>query len=323
MDADYKAASTSALTSWPPELEKNATEDYRKYFNEREHLYHDSDGFLCHKGTFVVPKPLRLTYLNRLLSMHQAAAKMVQRARQSLWWPFMHRDVTNFAKTCETCERFKPSNPSEPIRHHAPASYVFQYIHMDLGQWMGRYYLVIIDQYSSFPHLVECGKTATTDQVIDAVVKLISLFSVPEIIFSDGGPQFVENGKFPAFCAEWGIHHSSSSPYMPRSNGVAEEAVKEMKKIIRANTSTSGVFDSASAASGLQMFRNTPRSPTDLSPAQIVFGHAIRDSLPAHREDFVPSQRYEVERRLQEVRELRKSADNRSTSRELPLLFPG
>ena len=323
-DAEYQAASQSAVSSWPPKLKDDVSEDYKVYFRERDNLHHDSDGFLCHNNKFVVPKSLRKTYLMRLLSMHQAAAKMVKRARQSLWWPYMHRDVTSFAKTCQTCEKSKPSNQSEPIQSHTPATYSFQYLHLDLAQWMGRYYLIMIDQFSSFPHLVPLGKTATTDQVISVVTKFISLFSVPEIIYSDGGPQFVENGKFPTFCTEWGIRHVSSSPYMSNSNGVAEEAVKEMKKIIKANTSTSGVLDESSASSGLMMFRNTARSPTDLSPAQILFGHAIRDSLPAHRDDFVPTQRFEVERRLRQVRELRDAASNKvSTSKELSLLFPG
>ena len=322
-DEDYIQASFCTCKGWPASLSEDTTNEIRSYFNAREDLYHDSDGFLCHKGTFVVPKDLRNTYLKRLLAMHQAAGKMVQRARQSLWWPFMKRDITNFSKTCEPCEKFKPSNPTEPIRRHEPATYSFQYLHMDLGQHMGKFYLIMVDQFSSYPHIVECGKTATTQQVIDAVIDFITLFSVPEIIFSDGGPQFLENGKFPDFCTQWGIHHETSSPYMSRSNGIAEEAVKEMKKIIRANVSASGILDKASALSGLQMFRNTARSPTDLSPAQIIFGHAVRDSLPAHRENFAPTQRFEVERRLQEVRELRNSSTSKEQGRELPLLFPG
>jgi hypothetical protein len=76
-------------------------------------------------------------------------------------------------------------------------------------------------------------------------------------------------------CAEWGIHHKSSSPYRPHSNGVDEKAVKGKKNTICAISSTLGVFYSASAASSLHMFRNTPRSPTDLSPALIVFRQTI------------------------------------------------
>ena len=95
----------------------------------------------------------------------------------------MKRDITNFAKTCETCEMYKPSQ-SESLRHHTPATYAFQYVHMDIGEVRGRYYLFSVDQFSGYPHLYDCGKTATAQQVIDATIHLITLFSVPEVIYS-------------------------------------------------------------------------------------------------------------------------------------------
>ena len=112
---------------------------------------------------------------------------------------------------------------------------------------------------------------------------------------------------------------SSGESDMSRSKGVAEECVKEMKKIIRANISGAGILNQSSALAGLIMFRNTPRSPTDLSPAQILFGHPIRDNLPHRRNQLVPTQRFEVERRLQDHRQ----REAQGTQRELPILHPG
>ena len=113
----------------------------------------------------------------------------------------------------------------------------------------------------------------------------------------------LENGKFEDFCKEWGIKHVSSSPYMPRSNGIPEECVKEMKKIIMAKISSAGVLDKSSALTGLQMFRNMPWSPTDLSPAQFIFGIQILG--------------------LQEVRHIGGEKQSKKVQRELPLLHPG
>ena len=82
-----------------------------------------------------------------------------------------------------------------------------------------------------------------------------------------------------------------------------------------------GILDQSSALAGLIMFRNTPRSPTDLSPAQILFGHPIRDNLPHRRNQLLPTQRFEVERRLQDHRQRQHEAQG--TQRELPILHPG
>jgi hypothetical protein len=105
---------------------------------------------------------------------------------------------------------------------------------------------------------------------------------------------------------------------MSRSNGVAEEAVKEMKKIIRANISPIGVLNRPSTVAGLMMFRNTPRSPTDLSPAQLIFGQDIRDSLPITRASLTPEHRFAVEERLHTVRK-----EKTNGKKEMELLQQG
>ncbi len=322
-DPDY-ASLKSLIERGFPNQKAEMEDKLAPFWQYRDDLYIDSDEFIVYKDRLFIPKELRRTYLLRLLSMHQAADKMMARARKSLWWPFITRDVQNVALTCKPCQEYKPSNRDEPLRPHEPATYPFQFVHMDLGEVNGKYFLISADQYSGFTHIFECGKTAKTAQVIEHTVSLFENFSVPITIYSDGGPQFKENGEFDDFCEKWGIQHINSSPYMSRSNGVAEEAVKEMKKIIRANVSQAGVLDRQSTVAGLMMFRNTPRSPTNLSPAQIIFGQDVRDCLPMNRTNLRPDNRFAVEQRLQEVREKRKEKENDTKGkREMELLRPG
>ena len=253
--------------------------------------------------------------------MHQGAAKMT--ARVSLWWPFMARDISTFAKSCLPCETTKPSNPVETIVSHEAAEYPFQFLHMDIGQEQGRYYLITTDQYSNYPHIYDTGQTCTTKQVIAATVEFITHFSIPEIIYSDGGPQFVPVGEFDIFCKEWGIRHILSSPYMPRSNGHAEAAVEQTKKLIQANLCSNGIINRQSCLAGLQVFRNTPRQPTGKSPAELIFGRPIRDSIPMHRESLLPEYRFRQEEKLYNHRQNKMSdIEKQEKGRELPLLRP-
>jgi hypothetical protein len=142
-------------------------------------------------------------------------------------------------------------------------------------------------------------------------------------LYSDGGPQFVKDGELYKFCEEWGIRHIRSSPYMPRSNGVAESGVKEMKKLIQANLSSSGILNIASAISGIQMFRNTPQTTTGESPAQLIFGRDIRVSLPCNRQHLLPQLRFAAEKRLFDHEQKRQpDAIRYGPKRELPLLTP-
>src|SRR6266404_8073930 len=117
--------------------------------------------------------------------MHQAADKMAARAKKSIWWPFIKHDIQNVAQSCKTCQERKPSNPPETIRHHEEATFPFQFIHMDLANYEGKQFLISTDQYSAFPHIVECGKTATAAQVVGHVRAMITHYSIPVTIYTD------------------------------------------------------------------------------------------------------------------------------------------
>jgi hypothetical protein len=130
---------------------------------------------------------------------------MEARARKSIWWPFLSQDIKNIAKTCSPCQEKQPSQAAEPKRAHEEALYPFQSLHMDLATYEGRQFLILIDQFSRFPHAYECGKHATTKQVTDHITSFISSYSMPVRIYSDRGPQFKD--EFDDFCKRWSINH--------------------------------------------------------------------------------------------------------------------
>jgi hypothetical protein len=69
-----------------------------------------------------------------------------------------------------------------------------------MGEHLGKHYLFTVDQFSNYSHIFECGQKSVTQQIIDATVGLVTPFSVLESIYSDGGPQLLENEKFEDFC---------------------------------------------------------------------------------------------------------------------------
>jgi hypothetical protein len=70
------------------------------------------------------------------------------------------------------------------------------------------------------------------------------------------------------------------------------------------------------------MFRNTPRLPTDLSPAQLVFGWHLQDTLPFSRQMLHPQCRFKIEKRRLEVQESQRQENDASKRQKLPLLRP-
>jgi hypothetical protein len=327
-DVEYQQLS-KYLSHGHPSSKEEWPDNLKQFFPMRDDLYFDTDGFIVYGEKLFVPTELRTTYLKRLLAMHQGAHKMSERAKKSIWWPFINRDIKNVAKTCEPCVERAPSNRQEDQKQHEQAIYPFQFLHIDLAQYGGRYFLITVDQYSGFPNIYECGKTAVTRQVTDHLKQLFATFSIPVTIYSDGGPQFLEGEtidkfEFGKFCKDWGVEHVTSSPHHHQSNGIAEEAVKEMKKIISATFDADrGRLKQSELAAALLLFRNTPRAPTDLSPSEMVFGQIVRDNLPISRQLFKPQARFEVEKRLQEVREERDRRNRVVKPFQHPLLHPG
>merc|ERR1712082_368089 len=101
----------------------------------------------------------------------------------------------------------------------------------------------------------------------------------PVILETDGGPPF-NGGEFARFCKKWGIHHRLSSAGYPQSNGRAELAVKTAKRILADNITEGGSLDRDAVTRALLQYKNTPLAGVGESPAQIVYGRPITDSLP-------------------------------------------
>ena len=143
-----------------PNAKANMPERLKGFWQARKHLHLDEDGLIQHGERLFIPTKLRATILDRLLAMHQAADKMLARARQCIWWPFLTNDIHTAAAKCRPCQELKPSLPREPLRHHKLPEFPFQYLHADLAIYEGHQFLNTVDQYSGFPHLFEMGKSA-------------------------------------------------------------------------------------------------------------------------------------------------------------------
>ena len=115
------------------------------------------------------------------------------------------------------------------------------------------------------------------------IVQLKSLFSrhgIPSTLMSDGGPQF-SSAEFKQFTNEWGIEHKMSSPYYPQSNGLVENCVKVVKRIL-------GKAADRGEDPYLAMlaYRSSPLD-CGKSPSELLFGRKIRSRLPYRCETYI------------------------------------
>ena len=70
-----------------------------------------------------------------------------------------------------------------------------------------------------------------------------------------------------------------SSAHFPQSNSSAEVAVKSAKRLLMSNTGPTGNLDHDRFVHAILQLRNTPDRDCHISPAQIIFGRPLRDTL--------------------------------------------
>jgi hypothetical protein len=187
-DQEYEALKTVIIKDGWPERKIDLAWNLEPFWSQRYNLSIDKDGFIIKEGCLLVLARLCQMYQQRLLAMHQLADKMEAHTQKSFWWPFKGRDIKNIAKTCSPCQEKLPSQAAELDRALEEAHYLFQSLHMDLSTYEGRQFLILVDQFSSFPHAYKCGKHATTKQATDFSTLFISNYSAPVTIYSEGGP---------------------------------------------------------------------------------------------------------------------------------------
>ena len=119
-----------------------------------------------------------------------------------------------------------------------------------------------MDCYTDWPDIIPMRHNTTTSQITTALQQGFCRTAIPDIIWSDGGPQFTST-KFNQFSQQWGFRHKISSPYHPQSNRKIDSTVKSMKKIIY--TVWSGHFlDHDKFCCALLQYRNTPSRKDEL-----------------------------------------------------------
>ena len=281
-DPEYAALQTVILAGFP-EHRHDLQPSLRPYWGVRSMLALD-DGLIVYGPRLVIPQSLRHETLTRLHDGHQGINRTKRRARQTVYWPGIDRDVENAVQSCSSCRRYVPSQSNEPLwQNDAPPSRVFESVSADYFHVAGRTYLVYVDRKSGWPHVFSCPRDAASAHHLTSVLRRVFADTgVPVLLRTDGGPQFT-SGTVRRFLQQWGVRHEISSPGYPRSNGHAESAVKSVKRLVL--TTAAGGLDSDKFARALLELRNTPRAD-GRSPAQILFGHPLRSSVPAHHRAF-------------------------------------
>ena len=178
-------------------------------------------------------------------------------------------------KRCHQCLLLLPANCKEPLQRPPLPTRPWDKLGLDLCSLNEKEYLIITDYFSFCIEVRELRKITKAPIVIKKLKEVFSRFGSPVEVLSDGDPQF-SCKAFQDFAKEWGFQHmyAISSPTHAQSDGKAEAALKNVKKLLKKCGALNDEF-----WKGMLAIRNTPLS-SGKSPAQLLLGRSLRDSLP-------------------------------------------
>ena len=200
----------------------------------------------------------------------------------------MDADVERSVRLCAECQEMQSSPPPAPLHPWKWPTRPWARLHLDFaGPFEGKLFFVIVDAHSKWIEAT-CTSSTSSSVVIEELRTVCAKFGLPETIVTDNGTGFV-SAEFKEFLRKNGIKHTTSAPYHPATNGMAERAVQIVKKGLK--KVKAGTIK-ARLAKVLFAYRITPQTTTGISPSEMLLGKRPRsrlDLLKPHTTERVES----------------------------------
>lgn len=265
-------------SGWPSEKSK-VDDAVKPFWNFREELCF-YNGLLFKGDKIVVPHSLQADMLKRIHEGHLGIERCKQRAREVMFWPGMSAQITDLIKGCLTCNMYQNSQTKEPMLSYKIPDLPWEHVASDLFMYKNAMYLLVVDYYSNFIEVVKLPDIKSST-VIMYMKSLFARHGIPKLLTSDQGTQYTSS-EFAQFMKEWDIKHVFTSPYFPKSNGLAERSVGIIKRLL-SKCDESG----QDPYLALLNLRNTPRDNLP-SPAELLMSRKLNCRLPRSKQMLKP-----------------------------------
>ena len=196
-----------------------------------------------------------------------------------VWFPGLNDKVDHPIKECAACQSVIHIKRIEPLKMSEMPSKPWTNLSADFCCPLpsGDYLFVFTDKYSRYP-IVEFIKSESATTVILVLDKVISTFSIPNVIKTDNGSPF-NSYAFRQYAENIGFKHPRVTPLWPRANPQAESFNTPMMKTIKtANVERKSWKQELYKF--LRQYRATPHTSTGYTPFQLLFGREPATKFP-------------------------------------------
>ena len=175
------------------------------------------------------------------LAGHPGYERTLEAVQRTFWWPAITRDVREYVRTCELCQRNKPSNRAPPglLQPLSVPAGKWQSVSIDfivaLPKTPGGFdaVAVFVDRLTKMVHLAPCTSNVTAADTARLFLQhVVRLHGVPDETVTDRGPQFNSN-FWKALTGLLGTKHKMSSAYHPQTDGQTERMNQTLECMLR------------------------------------------------------------------------------------------
>ena len=124
----------------------------------------------------IIPRALRQEVMRILHSAHQCPVKMMDRARDSVFWAGITSDLERLRDSCSYCNRNAPSQTMMPPQPLASPDYPFQMVVADYCNIKGKSWLVLCDRFSGWLSVQHFLREATATDLVRTLKEYFSIY---------------------------------------------------------------------------------------------------------------------------------------------------
>jgi len=209
---------------------------------------------------------------------HLGFDKTYYEIRQKFFWPNLLGTVCEFCKSCEICQKMKPSNnkPIAPMKPIVVRS-VWELAHLDCAgplvttQRGNKYFLIVVDHCSKFS-VTRAVSNCTAKTVMQFLEEaFFFIYGIPIKLITDQGRNF-ESELFKQFCNNYHIDKVRTTSYHPQSNGLVERTIRSIKQILRTLVDDDHMNWDVLLPKATFIYNNSLHSSTGVSPHSLIYG---------------------------------------------------
>ena len=208
---------------------------------ERSYLYHAATRLYIPNDIALKTRILQECH-DTALSGHLGKDKTSEQVKRRFYWPKMDDDILQYVRSCDACQRNKPSqqSPMGLLQSLPIPDRPWQWVTLDLITGLPRSrsgndaIVVFVCKLTKMVHYVATTTTVTAPQLASLFMReVVRHHGIPEAILSDRDPRFTAN-FWQALWKQLGTKLTMSTAYHPQTDGQTERANRTLEEMLRA-----------------------------------------------------------------------------------------